>query len=83
MQDRSEQAEAELRHSRQEKDKYQTEFSHKHKAVEGDLDKLHLEISQLTTERDQLVRQLEKSQVKHHHQTHLMPKLLIKCKKAV
>ena len=38
-------------------------FSTKSKTVESDIDKLHLEISQLTTERDQLVRQLEKSQV--------------------
>ena len=61
--DKLEQAEAELRHIRMERDKYASEFSHKHKSVESDLDKLHLEIAQLTTERDQLVRQLEKSQV--------------------
>merc|ERR1711884_476558 len=60
--DKLEQAEAELRHSRLERDKYATEWGHKHKTVESDLDKLHLEIAQLTTERDQLVRQLEKSQ---------------------
>jgi hypothetical protein len=36
--------------------------SSKSKTVESDLDKLQLEITQLTTERDQLVRQLEKSQ---------------------
>merc|ERR1719438_376048 len=62
LQDKLEQAEAELRHIRMERDKYASDFSHKHKTVEGDLDKLHLEIAQLTTERDQLVRQLEKSQ---------------------
>ena len=61
--DKLEQAEAELRHSRMERDKYASEFSHKRKSVESDLDKLHLEIAQLTTERDALVRQLEKSQV--------------------
>ena len=65
LQDKLEQAEAELRHIRMERDKYASEYSHKHKSVEGDLDKLHLEIAQLTTERDQLVRQLEKSQVRH------------------
>merc|ERR1712113_533546 len=62
IQDRFEQAEAELRHIRLEKDKYQSEYSSKSKTAEGDLDKLQLEIAQLTTERDQLVRQLEKSQ---------------------
>merc|ERR1719410_2171799 len=60
--DKLEQAEAELRHIRMERDKYASEYSHKHKSVESDLDKLHLEIAQLTTERDALVRQLEKSQ---------------------
>merc|ERR1719410_2275078 len=60
--DKLEPAESELRHSRMERDKYASEFSHKHKSVESDLDKLHLEIAQLTTERDALVRQLEKSQ---------------------
>ena len=62
LQDKLEQSEAELRHLRLERDKYASDFSHKHKTVESDLDKLHLEIAQLTTERDQLVRQLEKSQ---------------------
>ena len=72
-------AEAELRHIRLEKDKYQNEYTRKVEHVGGDFDKLtvrekekeeakfmidvfQLEISQLTTERDQLVRQLEKSQ---------------------
>ena len=74
-------AEAELRHIRLEKDKYQSEYTRKVEHVGGDFDKLtvsltktntncmiiimgvfQLEISQLTTERDQLVRQLEKSQ---------------------
>ena len=72
-------AEAELRHIRMEKDKYQSEYTRKVEHVGGDFDKLtvssiwqrlskadnlcvQLEISQLTTERDQLVRQLEKSQ---------------------
>merc|ERR1712123_479971 len=62
IQDRFEQGEGELRHIRMEKDKYQYEYSSKSKTVESDLDKLQLEIAQLTTERDQLVRQLEKSQ---------------------
>ena len=62
LQDKLDQAEAELRHLRLDRDKYATDFSLKHKTVENDLDKLHLEIAQLTTERDQLVRQLEKSQ---------------------
>merc|ERR1712072_1210396 len=43
-------------------DKYQSEYTRKVEHVGGDFDKLTLEISQLTTERDQLVRQLEKSQ---------------------
>ena len=64
LQDKLEQAEAELRHIRMERDKFASDYTHKHKSVESDLDKLHLEIAQLTTERDQLVRQLEKSQVK-------------------
>ena len=62
LQDKMDQAEGELRHARLERDKFATDFGHKHKTVESDLDKLHLEIAQLTTERDQLVRQLEKSQ---------------------
>ena len=62
IQDKLEQSEAELRHLRLERDKYASDFSHKQRGVESDLDKLHLEIAQLTTERDQLVRQLEKSQ---------------------
>merc|ERR1712088_771957 len=62
LSDKLEQAEAELRHIRLEKDKYQSEYTRKVEHVGGDFDKLHLEISQLTTERDQLVRQLEKSQ---------------------
>lgn len=62
IQDKMEQSEAELRHIRMERDKYASDFSHKQRGVESDLDKLHLEIAQLTTERDQLVRQLEKSQ---------------------
>merc|ERR1712083_1121165 len=39
-----------------------SEYTRKVEHVGGDFDKLTLEISQLTTERDQLVRQLEKSQ---------------------
>ena len=62
--DKLEQAEAELRHIRMERDKFASDYTHKHKSVESDLDKLHLEIAQLTTERYQLVRQLEQSQVK-------------------
>merc|ERR1712054_634922 len=50
------------RHIRMERDKFASDYTHKHKSVESDLDKLQLEIAQLTTERDQLVRQLEKSQ---------------------
>merc|ERR1712130_8680 len=55
LSDKLEQAEAELRHIRMEKDKYQNEYTRKVEHVGGDFDKLTLEISQLTTERDQLV----------------------------
>merc|ERR1739844_554367 len=55
-------AQEELRTLKNEKERFTSEYQSKTKHVEGDLDKLQLEINQLTTERDQLVRQLEKSQ---------------------
>ena len=57
-QDKLEQSEAELRRVTREKD----QFSASQRARDANADKLELEISQLTSERDQLVRQLEKSQ---------------------
>ena len=57
-QDKLEQSEAELRRVSREKD----QFSVERRARDANADKLDLEISQLTGERDQLVRQLEKSQ---------------------
>lgn len=53
-----EQSEAELRRATREKDQFSTE----RRVRESNADKLELEITQLNTERDQLVRQLEKSQ---------------------
>ena len=62
VQDKLEQAEAELRRVTREKDQLNSEMSTAAKLKDNDVDKLELEITQLNTERDQLVRQLEKSQ---------------------
>merc|ERR1739846_269718 len=57
-----EQAEAELRRVTREKETLANENLSAAKLRDNDVDKLELEITQLNTERDQLVRQLEKSQ---------------------
>merc|ERR1712008_102394 len=54
--------EADLRRVTREKDQLHSEMSTAAKVKDNDVDKLELEITQLNTERDQLVRQLEKSQ---------------------
>ena len=45
-----------------EKEQLNSDMSTAAKLKDNDVDKLELEITQLNTERDQLVRQLEKSQ---------------------
>merc|ERR1712038_1421720 len=62
FQDKFEQAEAELRRVTREKETLANENLSNAKLRDNDVDKLELEITQLNTERDQLVRQLEKSQ---------------------
>ena len=62
LQDKLEQAEAELRRVNREKEQLNSDMSTAAKLKDNDVDKLELEITQLNTERDQLVRQLEKSQ---------------------
>merc|ERR1712223_866288 len=62
FQDKFEQAEAELRRVTREKEQLSSEMTSAVKLKDNDVDKLELEITQLNTERDQLVRQLEKSQ---------------------
>merc|ERR1712203_845846 len=62
LQDKLEQTEAELRRFNVDRESHLSELEEKAKNKEQDLDKMELEINQLTTERDQLVRQLEKSQ---------------------
>merc|ERR1711997_1078441 len=62
IQDKLEQTEADLRRVTREKDQLNSDMSTAAKLKDNDVDKLELEITQLNTERDQLVRQLEKSQ---------------------
>merc|ERR1712079_222668 len=62
LQDRLEQSEAELRRVMRERDNFQVDMESRSKNKDNDIEKLELEITQLNTERDQLVRQLEKSQ---------------------
>merc|ERR1712226_884881 len=62
LQDKLEQTEAELRRFNIDRESHLSEIAEKAKSKEQDMDKMELEINQLTTERDQLVRQLEKSQ---------------------
>merc|ERR1739845_140313 len=62
LQDKLEQTEAELRRFNIDRESHLSELAEKAKSKEQDMDKMELEINQLTTERDQLVRQLEKSQ---------------------
>merc|ERR1712223_1602846 len=62
FQDKFEQAEAELRRVTREKETLAYENLSNAKLRDNAVDKLELEITQLNTERDQLVRQLEKSQ---------------------
>merc|ERR1712203_1208005 len=53
---------ADLRRVTREKDQLNSDLSTAAKLKDNDVDKLELEITQFNTERDQLVRQLEKSQ---------------------
>ena len=62
LQDKLDQTEAELRRVTREKEQLSSEMTTAVKLKDNDVDKLELEITQLNTERDQLVRQLEKSQ---------------------
>merc|ERR1712141_554610 len=62
LQDKLEQTEAELRRFNIDRESHLSELAEKAKGKEQDMDKMELEINQLTTERDQLVRRLEKSQ---------------------
>lgn len=62
LQDKLEQTEAELRRVQREKETLNAEIEASAKLRDNDIDKFELEITQLNTERDQLVRQLEKSQ---------------------
>ena len=62
IQDKLEQTEADLRRVTREKDQLNSDLSTAAKLKDNDVDKLELEITQFNTERDQLVRQLEKSQ---------------------
>merc|ERR1711981_1466189 len=62
QQDKLDQTEAELRRVVREKEQLSSEMTSAVKLKDNDVDKLELEITQLNTERDQLVRQLEKSQ---------------------
>merc|ERR1712141_197448 len=62
LQDKLDQSEAELRRVNREKETLANENLSAAKLRDNDVDKLELEITQLNTERDQLVRQLEKSQ---------------------
>lgn len=62
IQDKLEQSEAELRRVTREKEQMSNDMVSAAKLKDNDVDKLELEITQLNTERDQLVRQLEKSQ---------------------
>ena len=62
LQDKLDQTEAELRRVTREKEQLSSEMTTAVKLKDNDVDNLELEITQLNTERDQLVRQLEKSQ---------------------
>ena len=62
IQDKLEQTEADLRRVTREKEQLNSDLSTAAKLKDNDVDKLELEITQFNTERDQLVRQLEKSQ---------------------
>jgi len=54
--------EAEMRRCSREREQLSSELTAQTQFRNNDIEKLELEINQLTTERDQLVRQLEKSQ---------------------
>ena len=51
-----------MRRLNREKEQLSSELTAQNNIRSNDIEKLELEITQLTTERDQLVRQLEKSQ---------------------
>lgn len=62
LQDKLDQMEAEMRRCNREREQLSSELTAQSQFRNNDIEKLELEITQLTTERDQLVRQLEKSQ---------------------